>query len=146
MQRRHRLGLTLGSLLFALPLQVNAHHSMTMFDLTQCLSITGTVRTFQYQYPHSWLWIYVRNAQGGEDVWGFESAAPANLVEKDPRWHREVLKKGDVVTLKYAPLKDGRNGGSMSSIVLPNGVTLPVPAPICGDGPPIPAGTPGSTR
>lgn len=131
--------LTTGVLLTlsALPHSATAHHSMTQFDLTQCLAISGTVRTFQYIYPHSWLWIYVRNDRGTEDVWAFEAAAPANMVEKDARWSRDALKKGDQVTLKYAPLKDGRNGGSMSSITV-NGITLPVPAPLCGDGPPIP--------
>lgn len=131
--------IALALLLSSFSATTQAHHSMALFDLTECRTIVGTVRTFQYQYPHSWLWIYVINDRGGEDIWGFEAAAPANLVEKDKRWNRDALKKGDKVTIKYAPLKDGRYGGSAGSVTLADGTTLPVPAPICGDGPPIPA-------
>lgn len=102
----------------------NAHHSKAMFDDTKCLSIVGTVRTLEWVYPHSWLWVIVRNSQGGDDVWGFESMSPAQLKGVDPRWSTTILKKGDKVTVRYSPLIDGRHGGSMSSVTMPDGKIL----------------------
>ena len=108
-----------------------AHHSQAFFDMTQCKTITGTIRTFQYQYPHSWMWIYVTNAQGGQDVWGFEAAAPAQMIEVDAHWKRDIVKNGDKVTIKYSPMKDGRNGGALATLTLPDGATLRAATPAC---------------
>lgn len=118
----------------------SAHHSQAMFELDKCRTISGTVRTFEYQYPHSWLWVFVPDGKGGQDVWGLEGAAPANLLEKDKRWKRDVLKKGDKVTVRFSPMRDGRKGGSMASVTLDaTNTTLVVPAPTCGGKPPVPA-------
>jgi hypothetical protein len=119
----------------------DAHHSMALFDLKACRTLTGTVRTFQFQYPHSWLWLYIPNARGEQVVWGFEAAAPANMIEKDRRWSRATLKKGDQVTVRFSPLKKpDRPAGTLASVTLANGTVMDVPAPTCGGGPPnIPA-------
>jgi hypothetical protein len=98
-----------------------AHHSKAMFDNEKCANIEGTVRTFEWVYPHSWLWVVVRNSEGKDDVWGFESMSPSQLYGVDHRWTRDSVKKGDKVNVKYSPLKDGRNGGSMNSVTLPGG-------------------------
>lgn len=109
----------------------HAHHSQAMFDMTKCETIVGTVRTFQFQFPHSWLWVVVPNAKGGEDVWGLESSSPAQMTEIEPRWKRDVVKKGDKVTVKLSPMKDGRTGGAMASLTLPDGTTLRAATPAC---------------
>lgn len=99
-----------------------AHHSWAAFDLTTCKVVEGTVRTFEWNFPHTWLWVYVPNKKGGEDVWGFEGEPPSNLGEHG--WTRASLKKGDKVKVKFSPLKDGRNGGGFSRIVLADGKVL----------------------
>lgn len=113
-----------------------AHHSQVLFDLNQCRTLAGTVHAFQYQYPHSWLWVVVPNDKGGEDIWGFEAAAPANMVAMSPRWTRDVVKKGDKVTVKFSPIKDGRTAGALATMILASGETLGVPAPACSGKPP----------
>jgi Family of unknown function (DUF6152) len=113
-----------------------AHHSQALFDLAKCASLQGTVRTWQYQYPHSWLWLFVDDGKGKQDVWGFEAAAPANMIEKDTRWSRNVLKKGDKVTIRYSPTRNGQRAGALASVTLPDGYRIEVPAPACGGGPP----------
>lgn len=108
-----------------------AHHSQALFDMTKCQTISGTVRTFQYQFPHSWLWLVVNNDKGAQDVWGFESSAPSQMMELEPRWKRDVVKKGDKITVKFSPLKDGRTGGAMASVTLPDGTVLRAATPAC---------------
>jgi hypothetical protein len=99
-----------------------AHHSKSMFDSSKCATIEGTVRTFEWAYPHSWLWVIVHDAATGkDDIWGFESMSPAQLYGVDHRWTRDVLKKGDKIKVRYSPTVDGSLAGSMNSVTLPDG-------------------------
>lgn len=99
-----------------------AHHSKAMFDSSKCSTLEGTVRTFEWAYPHSWLWVYIHNATTGDDeVWGFESMSPSQLYGVDHRWTRDALKKGDKVQIRFSPTKDGSHAGSMNSVTLPDG-------------------------
>jgi hypothetical protein len=109
-----------------------AHHSQVMFDMAQCKQLAGTVRTFQFQYPHSWLWVYAGDGADKTDIWAFEFAGPGNLVQTDPHWKGDVIKKGDKVVVSYSPMKDGRKAGSMAALTLPDGSTLKIGTPACG--------------
>jgi hypothetical protein len=112
----------------------NAHHSQAMFDMTQCRSIQGTIRTFEFQFPHSWLWVNVPNPKSpsGVDAWAFEASAPANMTQIEKRWTRNVVTKGDKVVVKYSPMKDGRNAGALAWLTLADGkTTLRAATPAC---------------
>lgn len=100
-----------------------AHHSAAMFDDTKCQAVTGTVRNLQWQYPHSWLWIVVPNSSGDGNIWGFEMPEPSSLM-RSPAWSRQVLSKGEKVTVRFAPLRDGRNAGLANAITLASGTVL----------------------
>ncbi len=104
--------------------QAPAHHSKAMFDDSKCLTLTGTVRNFEWQYPHSWLWVVVPTGEGAGDIWAFESMSPSQLVEVDARWKQDVVAAGDKVYVRFSPLKDGRHGGSMNTVTLPDGRIL----------------------
>lgn len=108
-----------------------AHHSQNMFDMNKCLSLSGTVRNWEFGFPHSWLWVVVPNNNGTNDIWGFESASPAQMTEVEPRWKRDVVHKGDMVTVRYSPLKDGRTGGALNQLTLPDGSVLRAATPAC---------------
>lgn len=124
-----------------LPTNARAHHSGTMFDFMNCRSLTGTIRAMQWVYPHSWLWIDVTESGGRAAVWGFEFPSPTQLEHIDARWTRNVISKGDRVDVKFGPLKDGRNGGAMASLTLPNGQVLVGSPGLCnGDPNPTAAG------
>jgi hypothetical protein len=108
-----------------------AHHSQVLFDMNKCLTLSGTVRTWQFESPHSWLWVVVPNAKGSSDVWGFEASSPAQMIEAERRWKRDIVKAGDKVTLRYSPLKDGRTGGALNTLTLSDGTTLRAATPAC---------------
>jgi hypothetical protein len=118
-----------------------AHHSQVFFDMSKCQTLVGTVRSFQFQFPHSWLWVVVPRSDGGEDVWGLEASAPVQMTEIEPRWKRDVVKKGDKVTVKLSPMKDGRTGGALASLTLSDGTVLRAATPACAQEmrPPSPA-------
>lgn len=101
-----------------------AHHSYAMFDTTRALTVTGTVRTLEWAAPHVWLWVDVPNAGGGSDSYGFETVSPGQL-QRDYGWDRHILHIGDRVTVDYAPLHSGKNGGELEKVTLANGKILP---------------------
>jgi hypothetical protein len=100
----------------------HAHHSWALYDLPTCKTVEGTVRTFEWNFPHTWLWVYTPNNKGGQDIWGFEGEPPSNLSEHG--WSKTTLKKGDKITVKFSPLKDGRMGGAYSKVTLPSGKVM----------------------
>ena len=99
-----------------------AHHSYAMFDKEKDLPLSGTVETFKWTNPHSWIEIQVPNAKGGVDKWGVECTSPAVLVRAG--WKSTSLKPGDVVTITIHPLRSGELGGSMVSVKTADGRTL----------------------
>ena len=56
-----------------------AHHSPVMFDQAQPVTLTGTVRQFQWTNPHSYIQLVVKNDQGQDEEWNLEMAAPTYL-------------------------------------------------------------------
>lgn len=104
--------------LMAVP--VWAHHSFASFDMDKTLSVSGTVKDFQWTNPHCWIIVVVPNADGaGTSEYRFESAPPVNLIRGG--WTEDTLQMGDKVTVDYHPRKDGAAGGSFQAVTLPNG-------------------------
>ena len=95
-----------------------AHHSFAMFDMSQTKAISGTVTDFQWTNPHTWIWLEVPTATGGEP-WGIEGMSP-NFLERRG-WTKNTLKVGDKVTVFIHPVKDGGKGGSFVKVTLPDG-------------------------
>jgi hypothetical protein len=88
-----------------------AHHSMAMFDLKTRQVLSGTVREFQWTNPHCYVQVMVRNAQGKDEEWSLEMAAPAYLQAKG--WKPRSLKPGDKITVTFFPLRSGKQGGML---------------------------------
>ncbi len=49
-----------------------AHHSAAGVDRTKSVTVEGTVKSFKWGNPHSWLEVDVPNSKGGTDLWNFE--------------------------------------------------------------------------
>jgi hypothetical protein len=100
-----------------------AHHSYAMFDTTRTVTVTGTVRTLEWASPHVWLWIEVPDGKGGSDPYGFETVSPAQ-IQRDYGWDKNIVKVGDKVTVEFAPLRSGKNGGELEKVTLESGRVL----------------------
>ena len=96
-----------------------AHHSFTMFDTSKTITLTGTIKEFQWTNPHTWTWIEVPAGEGGADVWGIEGMSPNYLGRRG--WTKNTLKAGDKVSIAIYPLKDGLKGGTFLRAKLPDG-------------------------
>jgi hypothetical protein len=99
-----------------------AHHSTAMFDMNKEVTLTGTIKQFQWMNPHTWIVFDVANASGGVDEYGIEGMSPNYLARNG--WSKHTLSAGDQVLFTIHPLKDGRKGGFDVSVKLPNGQLL----------------------
>ena len=98
-----------------------AHHSFAMFDQRRIMTLEGTVTEFQWTNPHAFIEIDAV-AGGGTQHWSIELNSPNNL--KRQGWTRTALKRGDKVSLRMNPLRDGSHGGLFLDVRLPDGRTL----------------------
>jgi hypothetical protein len=94
------------TLLWALP--AHAHHSIAMFDPEKRLTLSGTVREFQFTNPHCFIQLMVPS-EGAMVEWSVELASPAHLIRSG--WKRNTLKTGDKITVIISRARDGSNGG-----------------------------------
>ena len=103
-----------------------AHHSFAMFDSEKAVTMSGTVKEFEWTNPHSWIHLMVQDAAAGKSLeWSIEMASPAQQAQRG--WKADTVKAGDKISVTIHPLKDGSRGGQYMSVVLPNGQTLSNP-------------------
>jgi hypothetical protein len=99
-----------------------AHHSFAMFDEKTSLVLKGTVTEFQWTNPHSWLQVKVPNEHGETEEWSIELGSISGLHQAG--WKPKTLQPGDKVSVTVHPLRDGKKGASLVSIVIPSGQVL----------------------
>lgn len=114
----YRKSVLLGALL-AVSGGAQAHHSYSMFDRTAPRELAGTVRQFQFTNPHCYIQLVVRNAQGQDEEWSLEMAAPVHLMRLG--WNARSLKPGDRIAVTIHPLRNGDRGGHVFTVVGPDG-------------------------
>ncbi len=85
---------------------VSAHHSGAMFDAKKEVTLRGTVSSFQYTNPHSWLLVDVKGKDGKVTTWGFEAEGPSTLLRAGIR--KSDLSPGTEVIIVGHPMRDGR--------------------------------------
>ena len=83
-----------------------AHHSAVMFDDAKEITVSGTVKEFQYTNPHSWLLVDVKNDDGTVTTWGFEAEGPSTLTRAGIR--KSDFAPGTALTITGHPMRDGR--------------------------------------
>ena len=98
-----------------------AHHSHSMFDHSEEVSITGTVTKFSFRNPHVFLFIDVKNENGGVLNYWIEMSNIPNMIRRGVGY--KTFEPGDEVTVNMWRLKDGRPGGNYTTIVAADGKT-----------------------
>jgi Family of unknown function (DUF6152) len=105
--------------------RVSAHHSATMYDHAQTMTIKGKVVELRWVNPH--VSLTVKGLVGDskvEEEWVMEMTSPGNLVRAGG-WSRNVVKAGDDVTVDFSPLRDNTlRGGALKKVtVLASGLS-----------------------
>jgi len=96
-----------------------AHHSFAMFDNSRSITLHGKVTKFQWTNPHGYLEVDAEDGHGGTRHYTLELTSP-NMMSRGG-WTSRTIKTGDVVTTVVAPLRDGRPGGLLLEVTLPDG-------------------------
>ena len=99
-----------------------SHHTYAMFDASRTVKVSGTVAKLEWTNPHVFVWLYVPTAAGSPakyDLYAFENGSPNALSKVG--WSKSILQAGDAITVEYWPLRDGRKGGHLSKVTLPDG-------------------------
>ena len=112
----------LASSTLLLPLQSFAHHSPAMFDGSKQLTLTGTVRLFQWTNPHSYIQLVVKGDDGAAQEWPLELGA--NVYLYDLGWRPSTVKAGDQLTVTVVPLRSGKPGGLLIEAKTADGKAL----------------------
>ena len=106
-----------------LVVHAQAHHSFAMFDHEKMITITGTLKEFEWSNPHCWLHVVAVDAATGRNVdWSFEMGSISQIAEQG--WKADSVKPGDKITISGHPLKGGSRGGQYRSVKLPDGKML----------------------
>lgn len=121
---------TLTKLLLAfVVLPVGAHHSGAMFDDQKSITLTGTVKQYQWTNPHCWIQLVVPDQKGAVE-WSVEMGAPMELYRNG--WRPRTLKAGDRITVVIHPMRDGSRGGLYVSATAADGTPFGKPKPQVG--------------
>lgn len=102
-----------------------AHHSFAMFDSSQFMLVEGTVVRWDFNSPHSWLYVEALNAEGELVQWGFEAGSPINAMRNGVTGN--TFQRGEQIKVVMNPIRTGASSGAIcfaqkedSSLVRPN--------------------------
>ena len=107
----------------AISMPAYAHHSFAAeFDASKTVTLVGSVTKVEWQNPHIWVYLDVKDDQGRVQPWQCEGGAPNTLTRNG--WSKESLKFGEQVTIDGALAKDGSKTCNMRVVKLPDGRTV----------------------
>ncbi len=99
---------------------LRAHHSFAAeFDESKPLKVTGTITKVEWQNPHIWFYVDVKNADGTVTNWAFSGGAPGQLMRRGIT--KEALKIGSEVIVEGFRAKDSSNNGFGQKVTYPDG-------------------------
>jgi hypothetical protein len=117
--RARLLAMTLGLLAGTAPFLL-AHHSFSAeYDGNQPVKVSGVVTRVDWQNPHIWFFVDVKDEQGKVTNWGFSGAPPGVLQRRGIS--RNSMKPGDEVVVEGFRARDGSNNASGGKVTFSDG-------------------------
>ena len=98
---------------------ISAHHSTAMYDNEHPVTITGSVKKFDWTNPHAFIYLEVKNEKGNIVEWEVEMMSLNHL--KSYGWSRDTVKEGDVISCTGGAAKSGAPAMLSSLIKLGDG-------------------------
>ena len=99
-----------------------AHHGTSAYDTTKLTTVKGTVTDFQFNNPHVMISVETKDDKGKVELWISEANSPNVLTRHG--WNRDIIKKGDQITIIGNRPKNGAKTLRLQKVVLSNGQEL----------------------
>lgn len=99
-----------------------AHHGTSAYDTTKLVTVKGTVADFTFNNPHVMVSVDSPGDNGKIDTWVCEANSPNVLTRHG--WNRDIIKKGDEITVIGNRPKNGAKTLRLQKVVLANGQEL----------------------
>ena len=107
-------------ILIAMAAPVFGHHSEAAeYDSAKPVKVTGTIKKVEWQNPHIWFYVDVKDENGNVTTWGFSGAPPGALLRRGIT--KDALKIGAVVNVEGSRARDGSNNASGRSVTFEDG-------------------------
>lgn len=123
MQRRLAGVLVAFFSLLAAAVPAAPHHSFAAeFDANKCMDLTGTFTSFEWQNPHGYFHLDVKDANGNVNSWTFETVSLSTLKRSGTQRKDFTDNVGKTVTVRACLAKNGvKNRAAAETIKLSDG-------------------------
>jgi hypothetical protein len=98
---------------------LSAHHSTAMYDMANPVTVTGTVKRFDWANPHAYIYLDVKDEKGAVVEWEIELMSLNHL--RSYGWMRDTVKAGDTISCTGGRAKSGATSMISAMIKLPDG-------------------------
>jgi Family of unknown function (DUF6152) len=115
-------GIAVSSVFLVLCGSAAAHHGASAYDTAKPATLKGTVVDFQFINPHVIISVDVTNEKGRTETWIGEANSP-NVLSRHG-WDRNIIKKGDQITVVGNPGKNGSRTLRLQKVILSSGEEL----------------------
>jgi hypothetical protein len=104
-----------------------AHHGGSAYDTSKTVTLTGTVKTFDFIQPHPIIGLDVKDESGNMVNWSIEMTSPNHLVRYG--WNGHKLKAGDQIIVTGNAAKNGLKVLNLRKIAWSTGEVIPLGPP-----------------
>ena len=120
--RPHRALLLVSILVLSTTAMPVAHHSVSgQFDVSQAVTLKGTISKVDWINPHPYVHLDVRDANGRATIWAL-STLPIPMLRKAGLTKEALFgKPGEVVTIVAMPARNGKELGWITRITYSDG-------------------------
>lgn len=105
-----------------------AHHGGAVYNEDEMVTVSGPVTEFKFVNPHVLISIAVTSDTGEVVEWSGELTSPNRLARMaqpgSVRWHRDILKPGDVIELTGNPASSGAPALRLRRVVDATGTAI----------------------
>jgi len=102
---------------------VLAHHSEAAeYDSSKPVKVTGVLSKVEWQNPHIWFYVDVKDENGKITTWGFSSGPPGSLMRRGIT--KAMLKIGETVNVEGNRARDGSNNANSRRVTYADGTNV----------------------
>ena len=111
--------------LFSAALPAFAHHGFAVeFDKTKCMDLKGTLTGLDWENPHAYIHVDVKDASGKTESWSLETITPLGLKRSGTTREDFLNNMGKPISVRACPTKAGGTEyrGAAEFLKLPDGL------------------------